>query len=516
MKAYYMKNVFLFFLFSPLLFYSQDKKCFKSYKKEIDSLLIVEKTDLAQISFNNMIISCENNSQKIKKIQNSILKKHDYNVIDNNVNSLITSENKDVYRSKPGILVKNSLRKETPPPSITNNITTGFVEKKKELIKSGIFDDANLLGKNGYLLVTKANKYGVYNSKFEELLPIEYDEIVDQYNYLIIKKNEKQSIYNFKNEKITLPFFREIHSKKYTSHSPKVRNFVFVYKTHNHDNGLFYTDGTVFIDFPEEGKEQDISINEDEQIIRVNRNDATDLLYNFDGKILVSGYHFISYSDDKNLIVAKNNEGEYGVIDINNKIIIPFSNTKISDWGDFFLLEKNGKNGIMDGNGKLIIPIVYDDIDYPYYDTFVVEKNNKKGLINKFNRFVIEPKYEDLDNFRGDRLYYEYLKFEENKLVGLMDIRGNMIIPTKYDHIGVAKYNFLLFAVYKDGKVGMANAFGKEIIPPIYDKYSQYTEDDILEFEKDGKTITIANPEIPPKIQQVVKQDVLNNSKTKQ
>ena len=84
-----------------------------------------------------------------------------------------------------------------------------------------------------------------------------------------------------------------------------------------------------------------------------------------------------------------------------------------------------------------------------------------------------------------------------------MDIKGKIIIPAKYDYISIAKENFILFTVYKDKKVGIANVFGKEIIPPIYDKYSQYTEDDVLEFEKDSKIITIANPEIPPKLMQV-------------
>ena len=52
--------------------------------------------------------------------------------------------------------------------------------------------------------------------------------------------------------------------------------------------------------------------------------------------------------------------------------------------------------------------------------------------------------------------------------------------------------------------MGIANVYGKEIIPPIYDKLNHYTSDDVLEFEKDGKIITINNPEIPPKIQKLI------------
>ena len=43
-----MKKYIILFSILPILLYSQDKKCFKSYKKEIDSLLKIEKVDLAK------------------------------------------------------------------------------------------------------------------------------------------------------------------------------------------------------------------------------------------------------------------------------------------------------------------------------------------------------------------------------------------------------------------------------------------------------------------------------------
>ena len=501
MKSNFINKVFLAVLIFPFIMYSQDRKCVKSYKFEIDSLLKIEKIDLAKSSYNNMIMSCTNSNKGILK---NLLKKSNFTVISNsNINTVDKYTNPEIYKPKENIIISKLLKRETPPPAIEYKIPKEIDSRKNELLKMGNFDDVSFLGKKDYLLVFKDNKYGLYNSKFEELLPIEFDQIEDKYNYLIITKNDKQSIFDFKSEKITLPFFKEISDTKYTTHSPTVRNFVIVYKTHNHDNGLFFIDGKPFIDFPPEGKEQNIYVEEDEQKIFVLKNYSTDLIHNFAGKVLVSGYEIGGYYSNIKEVIVKNDKSEWGLIDLDGKIIIPFSDTEISDWGDFFLLEKNGKRGIMDSNGKMIIPMIYEYIDYPYYDTFVVTTNGKKGLINKFNRFVIEPKYDDLDNFLGDRLYYEYLKFKENELVGLMDIKGKIIIPAKYDYISIAKENFILFTVYKDKKVGIANVFGKEIIPPIYDKYSQYTEDDVLEFEKDSKIITIANPEIPPKLMQV-------------
>jgi len=107
-----MKKYIILFSILPILLYSQDKKCFKSYKKEIDSLLKIEKVDLAKKTFNNMIMSCESNSKRVQKIQNFILNKSNYNVIDGKENDLIASDKQDVYRKKKGVLVNSS------PPKI--------------------------------------------------------------------------------------------------------------------------------------------------------------------------------------------------------------------------------------------------------------------------------------------------------------------------------------------------------------------------------------------------------------
>lgn len=499
-----MKKYIILFSILPILLYSQDKKCFKSYKKEIDSLLKIEKVDLAKKTFNNMIMSCESNSKRVQKIQNFILNKSNYNVIDGKENDLIASDKQDVYRKKKGVLVNSSPPKiETPPPVITKRyVSNETLAKSEELINAKIYDDINYLMIDNYFLVEKNKKYGICDSKFNIILPEVYDEIIDKYNYLVIKKDNKQSIFDFKTKKITLPFYREIRAEKYLNRN-SLKNFVLVYKSHNHDNGLFYTDGSIFIDFPPEGKEQNIYIEEEEEKIFILKNYDKSIICDYDGKTIASGYGMGYYSDIKEVVI-KNNQQEWAVIDLNGKFIIPFSDSEITKWGDYFLLERKGKKGIADKSGKTIIPIIYDQIEYPSYDTFVFRKDNKYGLINKFNRFVIEPKYEEIDGFLGERLYYEFLRFKQNNKYGLMDVKGNIIIPPKYDYIGAAKEKFLLFAVYLDKKVGIANVYGKEIIPPIYNKLNHYTSDDVLEFEKDGKIITINNPEIPPKIQKLI------------
>jgi hypothetical protein len=248
-----MKKYIILFSILPILLYSQDKKCFKSYKKEIDSLLKIEKVDLAKKTFNNMIMSCESNSKRVQKIQNFILNKSNYNVIDGKENDLIASDKQDVYRKKKGVLVNSSPPKiETPPPVITKRyVSNETLAKSEELINAKIYDDINYLMIDNYFLVEKNKKYGICDSKFNIILPEVYDEIIDKYNYLVIKKDNKQSIFDFKTKKITLPFYREISAEKYLNRN-SLKNFVLVYKSHNHDNGLFYTDGSIFIDFPPE------------------------------------------------------------------------------------------------------------------------------------------------------------------------------------------------------------------------------------------------------------------------
>ncbi|WP_291121359.1 WG repeat-containing protein [Empedobacter sp. UBA7248] len=443
---------FLFIFFSILL-YSQDKRCFENYNQDIKNLLKDNNAKQAMITFNNMVMACEDNLKKIDKLQKEIAKKGNYEILSKDniyaFNELhkYEFENKEIRKPRLELLFK---KRETSPPELEYYYPKEIIDKKDELK----LDFVKYIYGEKYLLAKKNNKYGIFDLEFNEILPIEYDRFNPK-DILIITKDGKESIFDFESKKIIFPFYKEVESVSHKS-SSNAKRFVKIYKTNNSNAGLFYLDGSILIDFPEEGMNQNIIINEDAKVILVDR-DNTDVIYDFNRNIIASDFHFWRYDGAKDTFIIKNNEGEMGVINSKGKMIIPFSSAKISNWGDFFNIDEVGKKGIKDQKNNYIIPAIYDNISFPVYDTFIVEQNDKYGLLNKYNQ---------------------------------------IIIPIEYDYIKKANDDYLLFFVSKNKKVGMFNIKGKEVIPTIYDKYKISNDDkNTFEFEKDGKTFKFVNPE---------------------
>lgn len=87
-------------------------------------------------------------------------------------------------------------------------------------------------------------------------------------------------------------------------------------------------------------------------------------------------------------------ENKYGVIDKNNKVVIPID----YDWMDqhsinkHFLFERNGKYGILNQQGQMVLQPMYDwieSINCPD-DYMIVEKNDKYGVLEFRNNNIHE------------------------------------------------------------------------------------------------------------------------------
>lgn len=109
------------------------------------------------------------------------------------------------------------------------------------------------------------------------------------------------------------------------------------------------------------------------------------------------------------IVVAK--DGNYGVIDTNNKIILAFDNSYITI--DSFSNERapvysieNGKWGLIDINGKEVVAPQYDDIDghlgghYGFHEGLLgLKKGNKWGFITKTGKVAIPFVYDEIRPF---------------------------------------------------------------------------------------------------------------------
>jgi len=133
-------------------------------------------------------------------------------------------------------------------------------------------------------------------------------------------------------------------------------------------------------------------------------------------------------------IIAKNN-GLYGTIDRTGKKVIPCIYSKLFDlkaWGFdtrdvLYLVTCNGKMGIINAGGKAIIPCIYDNLKVSWTSPIPAQKNGRYGII---------------------------------------DLGGKTLTPFIYDDIALTT-NYMTAL---NGKKGMLNRVGKQILAPVYDK----------------------------------------------
>ncbi|RLD47286.1 MAG: hypothetical protein DRI86_00810 [Bacteroidetes bacterium] len=208
---------------------------------------------------------------------------------------------------------------------------------------------------------------------------------------------------------------------------------------------------------------------------------------------------FSLVSISQNLTKFKSEEGKVGLKDENEKIVLNpiydyiynfnsgFAKIFIGDtldYGD----PKQGVFGLVNKRGKVIVEPKYNHI-YNFNKTWArvfIGKTydgcnpieGKYGFIDKSGKEVIPPNYKRAKNF-----YLGICKVNFNGKVGYIDSTENAIIPFEYDHITNFRKGLATTFVGTtddrgntiEGKYGVIDISGKELIPAIYDRAS-YTD----------------------------------------
>lgn len=150
----------------------------------------------------------------------------------------------------------------------------------------------------------------------------------------------------------------------------------------------------------------------------------------------------------------------------------------IYDWkNQLFTVKKGTKYGLIDINNKVVLPSEYDSFwETSRNELGTLIKNKKYGVITNKGIVVIPCKYDDLyftvDNTIVATLIDANDKTNRNRKVGLLDANGNQMTAFKYDEIETIDYGF--YRVRIDTKYGVLNKDGKEITPVKYDEIYRY------------------------------------------
>ena len=210
--------------------------------------------------------------------------------------------------------------------------------------------------------------------------------------------------------------------------------------------------------------------------------------------------------DDGNLIVSQ--QGKEGVIDANNKVIVPIAYQQCTAVANKYLKVKTIRDnatadyGLYDYHGKQILQSRFSWIDYIGDDLFILKKDDGKyALYNAAcDRYVFGEKWFDgIEAYNNHTLFRLY---EDNKYA-LANLDGIILTPFKYDYmnfsysgnikvkvgesVGTLSYNGQEIyddeITLRDGYI--ATSFfskwnvmhdGKECLPRIYDAIKLFVD----------------------------------------
>ncbi len=158
----------------------------------------------------------------------------------------------------------------------------------------------------------------------------------------------------------------------------------------------------------------------------------------------------------------------------------------------YFTLYTNGKWGVIDSNGNIIINPIYDDmITIPdnktdvficAYDVNYEDGTYKTKVLNSKNKEILQgyDLVEAIDNYdENHNIWYEkdILKTKKDGKYGLINNSGKELLACNYDEITQIIGIKNSYIIKQGDKIGLADNTGKIIINPVYKEIKALGDD---------------------------------------
>jgi len=206
-------------------------------------------------------------------------------------------------------------------------------------------------------------------------------------------------------------------------------------------------------------------------------------VFNDKGRVAIKAglYEEIRYTFYKDWVLAKRN-GKWGVLSLNDGVVIPFNFSEISALGlnqqDVFCFavseEIDGETGVIDENGYQMIDFKYGEIELVgrWFNLFKVSNYDfdAEGVLDEYGNEVIPLEYDEIETlFSGETVFF---KIGIGFLYGVFNINGELIIPIEYEDIELMcdckdeqRLNPIsFFKVKKGNDTGVISSNGEEVI----------------------------------------------------
>lgn len=158
--------------------------------------------------------------------------------------------------------------------------------------------------------------------------------------------------------------------------------------------------------------------------------------------------------------------GKYGLMDENSRkrVKAKYDYAEQCDNFRFISVTQNGKRGLLNYNGDIVIPCLYDfGLSPDEYGVVRVRLDGKWGMLDTLNNVLVPPLFDGLSS-----VYHGLIIAEVNNLYGLLNVRGDTIIPFEYSYINNRSLGAGRFLVEKGDKRGYIDSFNNVVIPFMY------------------------------------------------
>ena len=308
----------------------------------------------------------------------------------------------------------------------------------------GIEDD-----ENAYILCAKNGQYGVMKND-EELIPNEYQSIeYDESNRVFtIEKSKKFGIANLDGKVIVPTEYNQIDITG-----------VYLYAQNSQGVTVYNSDGS------QANIDTNIAIlntSNEKYKIRIDNSNGTKYgVINKDGEqVIEEKYNYIEYLFD-NYFIASNDQSKLGVIDDDDNVKIELNNDALQKIEGTNVIQASTTG---DSVTKLYSKHMTELCQMTNANVEV--KDNYIKISNELDTRYFDKDGKELKNtevFSNNTLFAK----KEGDKWGFANKNGNTVVEAKYDK--VTEFNEYGFAgVRLDGKWGVINSAGEEVLAPIY------------------------------------------------
>lgn len=322
-------------------------------------------------------------------------------------------------------------------------------------------------------------------SEYSDVNTIEIKEIVSNIPYektvLQYKQNNKYGLIDFEGKQITKPEYDEIRNMPYREGEIIVKK--------DGKYGVISINGGQLLDFKYDVINGDNYYSNDRQyeldgyIVGITKEDKTQYGYiDYNRQVVLDTvfdkiYRINNVEDDDNIYLITEKDKKVQLYK-NNKLLLDndYQSINYDEESKLLIVQKDNKYGVLDLEGKQIMNVEYDSLDIP--GQYIVA--SKDGLTKTYNLSGEEQSSSEYASIINTENENYKITIDQNNNYGVISSNNAVLINNQYSYIQYL-YGDYFVAGGKEGKSGVINSNGEEILPLQYEVIKRIDDTEILE-----------------------------------